>query len=701
MSPMTSSPLAIPTMIDPLKAFIAGASSTAGRPIPLVSTRFDIDIDGGLATVVTKRVFRNHETESIEATITFPVPVHAVLFDLEARTDGRVVKARAQKRAKAREAYEDAVERGKTAVLHEEVLHGVHMLSVAHLGPGKEIEVTSTWVCALSFAGGGGRLRIPLTVGDIYGRSGLPDSDDLLTGGPVQTADLFVRCTDGSIEVRGARLDEGHARVALNAPIDLVATNVASRELRGLAADGREVILRVSPRPGEETPLNAAVVVDRSGSMATACSSGRPHAITVHEAVVNGLKNVAGRLGDADIVDMWEFDDQLNHVGKGAREPLLSRIARLRGPGGGTEIGAALSGTIAGSQTHDILLITDGKSHALDVHALARMGRRITVLLVGEDSLEANVGHLAALSGGDIFVATGDDIAGFLATAIAALRAPSEQQGPIGASLDRVRAVRGNAVLEAEWRPATGAASDALRHRNVAAMAASLALPVLDEERAAALAEAEGLVTHLTSLVLVDEAGEAQQGVPANRKIALPDPAAAIQYGRAMPSPPPGTIQYSYYSAGASRSRAAAPAPRQSFKKGGKQSLKPGAKSKSVDIPYAQQSNESQRGFADSGLAVPDVGLRINWDTSPNQLLAGDLSALDAQDAAVIKQAAARPEVVAFAKQFSLDPAVLVVALVGRSQSATNRSAARIAKAILGDRIPDDQLLAIMAVLGL
>jgi hypothetical protein len=665
-------PIAMPTMIDPLKAFTAGASSTAGRPIPLIFTRFDIDIDGGLATVVTKRVFRNDETQSIEATMTFPIPVHAVLFGLEARIDGRVMKARAQKRAQAREAYEDAIEHGKTAVLHEEVLRGVHMLSVAHLGPGKEIEVTSTWVSALSFVGDRGQIRIPLTVGDIYGRSGLPDSDDLLTGGPAQTADLFVRCSNGVVEVSAARLDDGHTRVALNAPIDLFVTNVAAQELRGLAADGREVILRVSPRQGGETPLNAAFVIDRSGSMNAACS-GRTRTVSVHEAVVTGLRHIAQGLGGADVVDLWEFDDQLKHVGKGKSDPLPARIARLRGPGGGTEIGAALSGTIAGSDARDIVLITDGKSYALDVHELARKGRRITVVLVGEDSLEANVGHLAALSGGDIFVATGDDIADFLAAAIGSLRAPCEQQGQIDASLDHVRVVRGNAVLEAEWRPMTEPARDAVPSRSIGAMAASLALSVLGKEQAAALAEAEGLVTHLTSLVLVDEAGEVHEGVPANRKIALPAPRMA-EMCLAMPA----LSRSGYYaSAGAVRFRGEA----------------------SLGQRAAQVARRSE--FDDSARPLSEAALGIDWDISPNQLIVGDLSALDPQAASLIQHAAARPEVVAFAKQFNLDPATLVIALLARSQSSINRSAARIAKTILGNRAPEEDLIRIAELLGL
>jgi Vault protein inter-alpha-trypsin domain len=682
-------PIAMPTTIDPLKVFTAGGSTGAGRPIPLVSTRFDVDIDGGLATVVTKRVFRNEEASSIEATITFPVPVHAVLFDLEARIDGRLVKARAQRRAEAREKYEDAIERGKTAVLHEEVLRGVHMLSVAHLGPGKEIEVTSTWVSALSFVGNRGQIRIPLTVGDIYGRSRLADSDDLLTGGAVQAADLFVRCKNGVVEVSAARLDEGHPRVALNTPIDLFVTNAADQELRGVAADGREVTLRVSPHRGGNGALNVAVVVDRSGSMGVACSS-RASATTKHEAVVRGLKNIAQGLGEADIIDLWEFDDQLKRVGslhdpdsrsKDARQRLLSRIACLRGPGGGTEIGAALSGTIAGSDARDILLITDGQSYALDVHALAQKGRRITVVLVGEDSLEANVGHLAALSGGDIFVATGDDIAELLAAAIGVLRAPSERPDSVGASLDRVRVVRGNAVLEAEWRRMTEPAVNAARHRSVAAMAVSLALASLGKEQAALLAQAEGLATHLTSLVLVDEAGEVQAGVPANRKIALPAPAVAgagvvpMELCRAVSAP-----LVARYCADAFPARAP----------------------KQVDNSR-QPVVRGFSGFDDSAPALSDTSLRIvriDWDISPSQLLAGDLSALDLQDASVITSEAERPEVIAFAELIGIDPIVLVVAALAQSQSSSNRSAARIAKAILGHR-PPQELRLIAEMLGL
>jgi hypothetical protein len=304
------------------------------------------------------------------------------------------------------------------------------------------------------------------------------------------------------------------------------------------------------------------------------------------------------------------------------------------------------------------------------------MGRRITVVLIGEDSLEANVGYLAALTGGDIFVAMDADITDVLITAIGTLRASFEQPRQIDASLDRVRVVRGNALLEAEWRPATRPVNGAPQIRAVASIAASLALPALDEERAAQLAEAEGLVTHLTSLVLVDEAGKTQEGVPANRKIALPYPSAA-----SVPEMSAASVSnMNMYSPRTCFSIVAPPdiAPRRE--------RRPAAYLK-INSPT-------------NSPALPGVGSKIDWDISPNQLLAGDLSALDPQDAQLIKDAAALPEVIALAKRMNVDPIVLIVALVARSQSRGNRSAARIAKAIFGGRIPQE-LRSLAGKLGL
>src|SRR6476661_565138 len=108
---------------DPIHRFLkAHALDGSKRPIPLVATKIDVTIRGGLASVTSERIFRNHEDQSIEATMTFPVPADATLCALSARIDGRKLHAAAQARAKARETYEQAIAKGKAATLHEELL---------------------------------------------------------------------------------------------------------------------------------------------------------------------------------------------------------------------------------------------------------------------------------------------------------------------------------------------------------------------------------------------------------------------------------------------------------------------------------------------------------------------------------------------------------------------------------------------------
>jgi Vault protein inter-alpha-trypsin domain len=660
--------------IDPLHALIAGGFvSGTKHPIPLVATRFDVDLHHGLAIVTALRTFRNTEASSIEATITFPMPVHAVLFNLEARIDGRVLKARAQRKSQARATYEGAIERGKTAVLHEEVLRGVHMLSVGHVPPGAEIEVSATWAMTLTNLNGRSQMRIPLTVGDIYGRSGLPDSDDLTHGGPVQTAELTVRCRDGEVTLLGGRLDDGRARVPLNAPIDLEVKGWTPGELRGCATDGREVVLRLEPASFGDAYINAAVLIDHSGSMGEICSSDH-RSMTKHQSVLAGLRTIAARIGHSDLIDLWEFDDAHHHVGSArSGNDLRSLIGRLSGPAGGTEIGTALGGVTARSQAQDVLLVTDGKSYALDVQALARTGRRFSVVLVGEDSLEANVGHLAALTGGEIFVSAGADLAEVLNAALLSLRTKHHPVSPISGRPQHLSVSRAGMTLTAQWQDKVQGSMEATpESRAVSALAASIALPALDTESAAQFAESEGLVTHLTSLVLVDEAGAVQEGLPATRKVALSSPRMMAQESALVVACQSGPELNQL--AEREFCRMIAPKP-----------------SSALVPPIAPDSSRAD-------LSI--LARRIDWDAAPQRLQAGDVSALDHEVALAIHSAAAMPEVVAFARQLGIDPVALVIGLVARSETLMNRSAARVAKAIFGD-IAREGLDRIAQMLGL
>ena len=686
---------------DPLRAFAAGAfTKDHQRPIPLISTEFDVEITGRLVIVATRRVFRNAEEDSIEATITFPVPVHAVLFELEAKIGERIVNAKTQRKREARASYEDAITRGKTSVLHEEVLRGVHMLSVANIAPGMEISVSSTWVSALNYVGNRGQVRIPLSVGDIYGRAPLADTDDFLTGGPPAQADIIVRCTNGHAHIASAQLIDGRARVPMNRPIDLVIEEADQVELRGVAADGRDVCLHIMPEVNLTDGLNVAIIVDHSGSMETQCR-GEPQTLSKHQAVVAGLTSLANELGDGDIADLWEFSGNFANIGSVGANPgeadnqsanraqLLNLVKKLSAPTGGTEIGRALNGVLGASAAPDILLITDGNSHAIEIQQLSRLGRRITVVLIGEDSLEANVGALAAQTGGGIYVASDTDIALILSAALESLRIPFELPKQIENQPTEIDVLRGRTRIRASWGEAAPHAQQDRLARAVSVFAASLALPAMEEDEATLLAEQEGFVNHLTSLVLVDEVGGTVDGIPATRRIAL-----THMHDMSLSSPmdviiPSADIDMPAFYRADVFCETSSEIDWMSVRSSEKRIRKPASLFERI----------SSRASA-ARLSLIEIARMIEWGAAPTKLVNGNLSGLPIQVIDLIKITAAQHDVIVMASSLGIDSIILVIGAMARSQSSQDRSAERISRAIFANQ-SDPALVRLVAQLGL
>ena len=520
---------------DPFADLVHGNSLT--NDAPLIKLDFHVTIRGGLAFVKAKRTYINKTNGPIEAVMSLPVSVHAAFFGLSAVIDGKHYDAQAKPKQAALEIYEEAIDQGKATVLHEELLRGIHSLSVGNLGAGKTVTVTTRWAESLRFHDGSGKLRIPLTVGDVYGISPLEDVDTLTLGGPIPEATLHVQHDAEIVELAGGNLRHGEgkihsAKIPGNAPIELKVTGVASSELTGISRDSRPVTLRISPHKKQYAPLNAVVLVDRSGSMSCQCTYSDDNSESQHEAVVRGLREMQPLLIDGDRLALWEFDTNCDRVGEfncNNLEEFRRLLASLGDPRGGTSIGSALEQVCASEEGRDILLITDGQSYDLDVQRLAKSGHRIFVVLVGEGSLEAMVGHLAVLSGGDIHFSFGADVDQAIQACIEGMRQKSIQ----GARCDlnelglpeRVVTTHNNASVEASWsQEAENPQVSAEFSEAVAAYAASLAFAGAEEKWAANIAVQAGLVTHLTSLVLVAEDAQIQDELPRTIKQALPAP---------------------------------------------------------------------------------------------------------------------------------------------------------------------------------
>ncbi|MFM7010204.1 MAG: VIT domain-containing protein [Betaproteobacteria bacterium] len=665
-------------MLDPLAVFLGNAIAERGLvPIPLISTDHEVALVAGLAVVTTHRLFRNSESVNIEAVLTFPVPVHATLFDLTAEIEGRELHARAQARSQAREVYEEAVTQGKSAVLHEELLKGIHMISVANIQPGGEVKVTTKWAMPLSVVTGRATLRIPQTLGDVYGRSGLSDADDLLTGGPSQPVMVSIK-SEGEVEVVGAQLIEGRVAVSSADPIDVVGSLWEPIQISGHDVDGQSVSLMLTPQSGGETALDVAVLVDHSGSMSE--RAGSRSSLSAHEAARNGIITLASELDAGDNVDLWEFDTQVRQLGmnKGeasdllaARERLTNLAAQLSPPRGGTDIGGALSAVVRSSSARDILLLTDGLSHKLNIEELARCGRRISVVLIGANSLEARIGHLAALTGGDIYIATAEDLAGAMKAAIDALRRPAIALPTVADLPKELMCLRNNVEIRAHWAKTSGHIAPSEISKASRAVAASLVVNCASPEFASQYAASEGIVSHLTSLVLVDEVGAAQAELPTMRKIALP---------RTLNV---NAMRTSAMSASSALCDLASPRAGSNVSADFDACMEYLPSSPPIRERSIRRERKASPQAVSSRLTPVQIVRLIDWGEQPELLMRGDFSCLHHVAQQFVEELAGGSQVRSLSDRYGMPPKVVAIAIVAKFASDKDRLAGRLWSSIL------------------
>ena len=315
-----------------------------------------------------------------------------------------------------------------------------------------------------------------------------------------------------------ALLADSPVEVTLDRAIELRIDGGSFGSLSGCAADGRSVEVSLQAAADTDAPLALHIIVDRSGSTSSQVREG---GMSVWEAMRAGLVAELAALNSADRVALWQFDDGCESLGVARGTEAARLVNKLQGPGGGTELAGAIRKALR-ARAEDILVLTDGQTWAHMVDELKAEGPRISAILVGPGSLDANIGHLCAITGGQVLFAPGRDVASSLRTAFKALRnraraIEGKTSNDVPTSLT---ARRGGVNINVTWHDSklieAGSTEVAIGR-----FAASLALPLLDASATEAWSRAHSLCTHTTSLVLVDEIGEASEGFSRMRKVPL------------------------------------------------------------------------------------------------------------------------------------------------------------------------------------
>ncbi len=384
-----------------------------------------------LSEVTVTQTYINHETQAIEAVYTIPLPLDAVLLELQVKLGDTLLTGMVKARATANRVYEDAITDGDAAVLLEQAGDGLYTVNVGNLMPGETALVMFRYAQLHQWQGNSLRFFLPTTVAPRYGdplRAGLQPHQ--MPGVSLSVDNRFSFTLEVSGELSGATMDspshtlsstyaEGHLKLALSDQRTAMDRDLIIHFKRGkqtlrpspvlLGKDGNKTVALASfnlyepDLDASRTPACFKIVVDCSGSMA---------GDSIAQAGM-ALEQILERLLPDDYFNITLFGSSYRLLFRNAVQATpknlaraLNLIARLDADMGGTEMASALKATVL-AEGHEalqdnILLITDGEVYGHEEIVSHFKGRRHRIFTIGVGSAvsESFVRQLARDTGG-------------------------------------------------------------------------------------------------------------------------------------------------------------------------------------------------------------------------------------------------------------------------------------------------------------
>jgi Ca-activated chloride channel family protein len=368
----------------------------AAAAFTLTGTRVTARVTGFVTRVTVEQTFANPFERPVEAVYLFPLPESAAVDAMELRIGNRVVRADIRRRREAREAYDDARDRGVLASLLEQERPNLFRQSVANIRPGDDVRVVLRYTQALPYEDGSYRFTYPMVAGPRYAPEPDGAESESATSGAVRQVVLASGEREDRVEVsidadlgiataeiaspthaidvtrQGDRLARVTLREAARPDRDLevrfrvagAAPEVAA--MTSAPADGGRghLALAIHPRlevtEGEVTPRELVFVVDTSSSM-----HGRPIELA-RAAMITSLRGMRS----SDTFRVIGFSDRVRALSESAIPATAANVARAEefvramSALGATEMISGIEAALAPAGQDDrmriVLLMTDG-----------------------------------------------------------------------------------------------------------------------------------------------------------------------------------------------------------------------------------------------------------------------------------------------------------------------------------------------------
>lgn len=414
MSPMNPSFDPARTSTHPETAEVGGGVvSLDGRTLALRESELRVQAQAGLARVVVAQRFANAHAEPLQVVYRLPLPADAAISGFAFTIGERRVVGEVDRRARARERYEEAIADGRSAGILDQERSSVFTQEIGNVPPGVEIVAELTLDQPLAWCDEGAwEWRFPTLITPPYlGASGRVNDPgnvrvDVVSPDAAQPAlrsrlALSIRdaIVDGAAPTSSTHRITSHgvhddARAAEAGASTRVAWQVAFADDSALALD-RDIAVRwgvARPEPG------VSLVVGRPDAsrphardaygLLTIVPPAAGHALRAHSRDVVLLLDVSGSMSgmpigilqrlSTGVVKSLAPGDRLEMVAfashperwratpisldEGARVDALAWIAKLEA-GGGTEMHAAIRAALEPLRwdaQRQVIVITDG-----------------------------------------------------------------------------------------------------------------------------------------------------------------------------------------------------------------------------------------------------------------------------------------------------------------------------------------------------
>lgn len=457
-----------------------------GEPLILKNVAITGELRGAMFEAHVRQTFSNPTQTHTEVVYSFPLPWGAILLGVEVQLGQVKLNGTVVAKAQAAEQYEESLSKGDAAIMLERGNDGNYVLHLGNLAPGEQCLIDMHYGQLLQFEQGGLRLAIPTVIAPRYGdavREGglapyqVPETGLLAEYGfsltlnlhgdlvnariaspshPISVArnssfgspeDPARRNSDANKDDNNDRMSSEHQNNAadvvtialtqqsyLDRDFILVLDQLARCSVATVAPDYVDektfvATASFSPSIPNAKAQNTAVkiLVDCSGSM----SGGSI------QAARRALMAIVKKFNTGDKFSLSKFGSSVEHRSKSlwttseqSRLGAEKWIGELEADMGGTEMLDAIKSTfaLAHSSPCDVLLITDGQIHGVDlmIKKAKDSKHRVFSVGIGSSPSENLLRRLAVETNGACdFVAAGEAVEPAIVRMFNRLRSPA------------------------------------------------------------------------------------------------------------------------------------------------------------------------------------------------------------------------------------------------------------------------------------